>query len=112
MRRTLAAVVVAALALTGCAGPDEKTGGAALQIVIDGDRIEPNGERVEVGVGETVVLEIESDRTAELHVHSSPEQELSVEEGTSRVELVIDTPGVIDVEEHETGVVVYQLEVR
>lgn len=147
MRRALAAAVLTALALTGCAAEDEPataeaptpaasqspsqdpSGSAstessptpgpgddpdddALEIEIEGDRVEPNGKRVKVSAGEPVVLEVESDRAAELHVHSSPEQVLQVKRGESRIELTIKTPGVVDVEEHESGIVVLQLEVR
>jgi len=85
---------------------------AAIEIEIEGDSIEPNGMRVKVAAGEPVTLEIESDRPAELHVHSSPEQVLEVEKGESTLTLTIERPGIVDVEEHETGKVVLQLEVR
>lgn len=83
-----------------------------VEIEIEGDRIEPNGKRVKVAVGETVLLDIESDRAAELHVHSSPEQVLEIKPGESTMELAIDRPGLVDVEEHDTGLVLLQLEVR
>jgi uncharacterized protein YcfL len=84
----------------------------AIRIVIEGDRIEPNGRRVEVSAGEPITLDVQSDRAAELHVHSSPEQMVEIEPGGSTVELTIETPGVVDVEEHDSGIVVLQLEVR
>lgn len=90
--------------------PDD--GAVAVQIKIEGGQVEPNGQRLEVGAGEPIRLEIESDRAAELHVHSRPEQEFEVEPGSSTVDLTVDTPGVVDVEEHESGVVVLQLEVH
>jgi hypothetical protein len=93
---------------------DEPTEDApeAIEIEIEGDRIEPNGKRVKVAAGEEITLEIESDRAAELHVHSSPEQVLEVEPGESTLTLTIDRPGIVDVEEHDTGLVILQLEVR
>jgi predicted regulator of Ras-like GTPase activity (Roadblock/LC7/MglB family) len=113
MRRALAAGTLCALALTACSGTVQpRDHGTVLEIVVEGDRVEPDGRRVEVAAGEPVTLEIESDRPAELHVHSSPEQVLEVEAGTSSLTLVIDRPGIVDVEEHETGLVVVQLEVR
>jgi len=84
----------------------------AIEIEIEGDKIEPNGRRVKVSAGEPILLEIESDRAAELHVHSSPEQEIAVKQGESTHELTIDRPGVVDVEEHHSGTVIVQLEVR
>ncbi|HET6627766.1 MAG TPA: hypothetical protein VFG63_15350 [Nocardioidaceae bacterium] len=113
MRRALAAAVIAMIALSGCGNTD--AGGnadEAIAITIDGDEITPNGERIEVKTGETITLDVTSDRAGALHVHSTPEQELEFDKGETTLELSIDTPGVVDVEEHEADVVVLQLEVR
>jgi glucose/arabinose dehydrogenase len=83
----------------------------AIEVEIEGDRIKPNGKRVEVPMGEPVALHVKSDRAAELHVHSSPEQVVTVKKGESTVRFTVKTPGVVDVEEHETGIVILQLEV-
>jgi glucose/arabinose dehydrogenase len=91
---------------------EARDGRGAIRIEISGDRIRPNGARVAVPAGEPVLLEVESDRAAELHVHSSPEQVLAVPRGGSVLRLSIDRPGIVDVEEHHTGIVVVQLEVR
>jgi hypothetical protein len=82
-----------------------------VTITIAGDKITPGGDRVEIERGETVTLEITTDRAGELHVHSKPEQYVEFEAGTSTLELTIGAPGIVDVEEHETGHVVVQLEV-
>lgn len=89
-------------------GPDD----GAIEVEIEGNEIEPRGKRVKVGVGEEIVLAVESDRAAELHVHSSPEQVLEITRGESTLTLTIDMPGIVDVEEHDTGVIILQLEVR
>lgn len=128
MRRAVAAAAVtAALALTGCGSSDQPTtsdetpaaapsdsSGASktIDIEIKGDNVEPNGERVQVAAGRPIRLHVESDRAAELHVHSSPEQELELKKGESTLSLTVDTPGIVEVEEHDSGVVVLQLEVR
>jgi hypothetical protein len=142
MRRALAAAVAALVLTAGCGGSDEPATTAEetptstptespdaepteaptteptddapepIEIEIEGDRIEPNGKRVKVSAGVPIALEVESDRAAELHVHSSPEQVLEVEPGESTLSLTIDRPGIVDVEEHDTGLVVLQLEVR
>jgi hypothetical protein len=127
MRRALAAVAIAVLALSGCSSADQQappsekaasTGSSAdsgaqkaIDVRIKGDQIEPNGKRVQVGVGEPITLHVESDRDAELHVHSSPEQELEVKKGESTLSFTVKTPGIVEVEEHESGIVVLQLEV-
>lgn len=114
MRRALTTLIVMAFVLTGCSNAtddDKGTTNDAIEIQIEGDNISPKGDRVEVVAGETITLQIDSDRAGELHVHATPEQELSFDEGVSTVELTIETPGIAEVEDHETGVVVLQLEV-
>lgn len=129
-----------ALALTACGGDDtESTDGATattsspsesasespsesasesaqdgtrIEITREGDTFTPMGERVEAPVGEPVTLVITADTAGELHVHSTPEQEVAYEAGTSEHTVTIDRPGVVEVESHEPDVVVLQLEVR
>jgi len=115
MRRALATFIVMAFVLTGCSNAvddSEGTTNDAIEIQIEGDNISPTGERVEVKTGAAITLQIDSDRAGELHVHSTPEQEFSFDKGNSTIELTIDTPGIVEVEEHDTGVVVLQLEVN
>jgi hypothetical protein len=90
--------------------PSEEAG-TVVTITIDGDEITPAGDRLEVDRDEVVTLEITSDRAGELHVHSKPEQYVEFDAGTSTHELSISAPGVVDVEDHETGHVIVQLEV-
>jgi hypothetical protein len=94
--------------------PDTDTDGDAVRVEVrrEGDAFTPNGERVEVGVGQTLVLELTADESGELHVHSTPEQEIAYDEGTSEHEITIDRPGVVEVESHEPDTIVLQLEVR
>src|SRR3954447_19973152 len=121
----LAAGLVAALALTGCGddSPDTSADGSAtsstsastgasspspsastgtsIDITIKDGKVTPNGERVTAEVGEPVTLNIDADTAGELHVHSTPEQELEFPRGVSTKMLTIDQPGVVDVEDHE-----------
>lgn len=117
----LAAVVVSltVLALTGCGAEDEPTPGSdgtseavTIRITIEGDTVTPQGERLEIPAGEPVNVVVESDRAGSMHVHSTPEQEIAYEEGTTETELTIDQPGVVEVESHDPDLVVLQLEVR
>lgn len=85
---------------------------AAVTVTREDDTFTPNGERVELAVDQTLVLTIDADEAGELHVHSTPEQEIAYDEGTSEHEITIDRPGVVEVENHEPGVIVLQLEVR
>ena len=86
--------------------------GVAVTVTREGDSFTPNGERVELGVDQPLVLTIEADQAGELHVHSTPEQEIPYDAGTSEHEIVIDRPGVVEVESHEPDLVLLQLEVR
>jgi hypothetical protein len=85
--------------------------GMTINISIQGDTVKPNGSRVKVKRGEPVTLRIDADGPGELHVHSTPEQELEFGEGVSTKKLTIDKPGIVDVEDHELEQVIVQLEV-
>ena len=86
--------------------------GEIVTVTREGDTFTPNGERVELAVGQTLVLTVTADEAGEMHVHSTPEQEVAYEVGTSEHEITIDRPGVVEVESHEPDTVVLQLEVR
>jgi hypothetical protein len=118
MRRTatvLTPLVCALPVLAGC-GDDEESGSAgndtgAVEITFSEGSVTPHGERVEVDAGQPLELVVNADEAGELHVHSSPEQELEYDAGTTRLKLTIDQPGVGDVESHDPKVVIVQLEV-
>ncbi len=97
----------------GGTGSDAGAGATSIEITISGDEVTPNGERVEAPLGEPVEFVITADSAGELHVHSDPEQELEYAAGTTVLELdPIDKPGIIEVESHDLGVTIVQLEVR
>jgi hypothetical protein len=85
---------------------------ATFSVTRAGDSFTPNGERVELAVGQTLTLTITADAAGELHVHSTPEQDIAYGEGTSEHEITIDRPGVVEVESHDPDLVLLQLEVR
>lgn len=91
--------------------PDESEG-TRIDVTIRGNDISPNAEKVEVELGETVVLDIVSDRAGEFHVHTTPDQEIAFEPGRTEATLTFDRPGLIDVEEHESHKLLVQFEVR
>lgn len=120
MRRAMAslAVVLCALTVTAGCGSDSDAGSGSgtdplvIEVTISGDSVTPNGERVEVAVGQEIQLEVTADEAGEIHVHSSPEQELEYEAGTHTVTIQgIDKPGTVDVESHSLEKVIVQLEV-
>jgi hypothetical protein len=129
MRRTLAglAVLLCALTLTSaCGGAEGDDGGSAsggtsqqsetpktIAVTIKGDEVTPNGDRIEVDAGQDVELDVTADAPGEIHVHSTPEQELEYEEGKSTLTITnLDQPGTVDVEVHDLEKVVVQLEVH
>ena len=119
MRRTLiilVSLVVTALSLTACSGDGSSGGsggggGTTVQITIKGGKVTPNGDRVKAKVGEPITLKIDADTAGEIHVHSTPEQEIPFTRGSSTQQLTIEKPGIVDVEDHQLDTVIVQLEV-
>ena len=86
--------------------------GQKIDITFDGDTVTPSGERVDAEVGKEITLHVTADAPGEIHVHSTPEQELEYDAGTTDLSLTIDQPGLVDVESHDLDMVIVQLEVR
>jgi hypothetical protein len=93
---------------TESASPEALT----IDIAVSGDTVVPSGERVDARVGEEIILHVTADAPGEIHVHATPEQELSYQAGTTDLPLTIDQPGLVDVESHTLDLVIVQLEVR
>jgi hypothetical protein len=118
MRRAVAVLssALAAVTMLAACGQDEPAPSSGdedtIRITIEDGSVSPRGDRFEMTAGEPVEIEIKADEPGELHVHSTPEQELPYGSGTTTTQLTIDQPGVVDVESHDPDVVVVQLEVR
>ncbi len=126
MSRSIPALAAAALTLVtslgvaGCgsdSGDGDTSNGTSpstqkLDVSIEGDTITPTNKRIEVAEGKPLTITITSDRAGELHVHSSPEEEIPFDKGTTTRKLTFETPGVIEVEEHVSDALVAQLEVQ
>ena len=120
MRRLLvAATVLATLTLaTACGSEDTPSDSGSsdpkvIKVTFDGDSVTPNGDRVEVATGQDVELQVTADVAGEIHVHSSPEQELEYPAGESTQTIKgMDQPGTVDVESHHLDKVIVQLEVH
>ncbi|WP_310964378.1 hypothetical protein [Nocardioides terrisoli] len=89
-----------------------KPGGTVVRITITADDVHPSGSRVQVPLGKPVTLLINAAHAGELHVHSTPEQHVDYPQGTSAARLVIQQPGVVDVESHTLDKLIVQLEVK
>ena len=83
-----------------------------VDVSIVGSDVTPVAQQVELGVGETLLLEVESDRAGELHVHSSPEQVVDFAAGSSELDLTFDKPGSVDIEEHQSGALIARVLVQ
>jgi hypothetical protein len=122
MRRALATLTILLCAVPMAACGDSDSGGGSggsstepkvIDVTFDGDSVTPNGERVEVSVGQPVTLHVTADAPGEIHVHSTPEQEVEYQQGETDVKLTpIDAPGTVDVESHHLDKVIVQLEVH
>ena len=130
----VSAVIVAVVGLAGCASKDDGDGGSGdpttpatsdpsdptsepasdqvIKITIEGDNVDPNGKKIDVKANEPVILDITADAPGEIHVHSTPEQEIEYDAGESQHTLTFDRPGVVEVESHTLEKVIVQLQVR
>lgn len=117
-----ALLLVTGLGLTGCGSGDgasgsstptkDASGTTTIDITFKGDTVEPSGKQLTVKAGEKIKLHIVADKAGEIHVHSSPEQELEYAAGTSDQTIQIDQPGVVDMESHTLDKLIAKLEVR
>ncbi|QIK65717.1 hypothetical protein G7072_04600 [Nocardioides sp. HDW12B] len=86
--------------------------GLVVDVTVRGDEVSPQAEVVEADIDSPITLQIQSDRAGEMHVHASPEQYVEFGPGSTTAQIVIENPGAIDVEEHETGALVLKLLVQ
>jgi hypothetical protein len=83
--------------------------GRSEEVTIQGGNVTPNAKRVDIGTAERLMLTVSSDRAGELHVHTSPDQEIAFPRGSTVHDLVFDSPGIVEIEEHESGVVILRV---
>ena len=96
----------------GAGKPANKSSGTTIDVTFKGDTVKPNGVEKKVKAGQPITLHIVADKPGELHVHSSPEQEIEYDAGTTDKKVTIDQPGVVEVESHTLDQLVVVLEVR
>jgi hypothetical protein len=117
--------VIMALAMTGCGSDDSDSGSGgtvtakkdssgtpSVDVTFKGDTVTPQGGKLEIKAGKPLKLHITADKGGEIHVHSSPEQEIEYDAGTTDKTITIDQPGVVDVESHSLDKLILQLQVR
>lgn len=132
MRRTLSTLatltaVLPTLLVAGCGADSSSAGGTGgsssassstspaqgtvVNVSVHGKSVSPNGDRITTKINQPVTIHVTADRAGELHVHSTPEQELKYGVGKTTLKVTIDKPGIVDIEDHIADVVVVQLEV-
>lgn len=112
-------LVCALVLLTACGGggsgssPQGDQAPKVIEVTFNGNDVTPNGTVEDVAVGQSVELLVTADAPGEIHVHSSPEQELGYDKGSTTLTLKpFSAPGVIEVESHALDKVIVKLEVR
>jgi len=114
------AVLAGGLALTACGSGSDGQKPASSQvstktinIKFEGKSVTPNGERVNVAIGQPVKFVVTADAPGEIHVHSSPEKQLEYGTGTTILDVgTFKTAGIIEVESHALEKTIVQLEVK
>ncbi len=121
MRRPVAAIATALLSaslLAGCGGSSSSSSSGTLptkviDVTIAGDSVTPNGDLVEVAVGQRIELDVTADAPGEIHVHSSPEQEFQYDKGSSTIDVKpITAPGRVEVESHTLEKTLFTLQAQ
>jgi ABC-type glycerol-3-phosphate transport system substrate-binding protein len=113
----VAAVMLTAITLTACGGGSSgKTASSdqspkKIAITFHGTDTTPNGQEIEVAVGQPIELDVTADKPGEIHVHSSPEeQEFEYKSGSSTFQVKpIQAPGIVTVESHTLDKVLFKL---
>ena len=92
---------------------DDASEAVVVDIAVKDGKVTPQGDRVDMKVGQKVTLHIASDAHETIHVHSEPEHEFEIEPGDDiEKSFTIDTPGQIAVEAHHLDATIVQLVVR
>jgi transcription elongation GreA/GreB family factor len=117
-----AVVAVSAGVLVGASGCGTETeapgsgtpeDSVVIDVRISQGTVTPTNERIDVAVGQTVTVRVDSDADDELHVHAVPEHSFEIHPGTGQqTQFSVEVPGQVALELHETGKTVATLLVR
>lgn len=86
--------------------------GPSFAVTVKGTKVGPNAQELSAAPGESITIDFDTDRAGQLHVHSKPEQYVDFPAGTSSKKLVIETPGTVEIEEHDSEAVVAVVTVK
>ena len=114
MRRLVLASLILLVAV-GCApatAPSTPAEPRAVSITMADGSVTPSGERVDLALGQTLVLTITSDHDDQVHVHGF-DTTIDVPAGTTVVtDIVADRVGRYEVESHEPAMIILVLQIR
>lgn len=89
------------------------TAGPVVNVTIAAGTVTPTNAEVDAALGAPIILEVTSDATDSLHVHSIPERVFDVQpRAGQRFEFTVDIPGRVDVELHDLNRTVVTFTVR
>jgi hypothetical protein len=117
----VAVVLFTALTLTSCGSSGSSSSGGAgslptkvIDITLNGNDVTPNGDTIDVQVGQPIQLKVTADKPGEIHVHSSPkEQEFEYHAGSQTFTLTpIPAPGRTTVESHTLDKTLFILQAK
>jgi hypothetical protein len=107
------AETTAAAAPSAATSPPSAAAGPVVNVIIAAGVVTPTNAEVDAAVGQPVVLEVSSDTTDTIHVHSIPERVFDVQPlPGQRFEFSVGIPGRVDVELHDLNRTVVTIVVR
>lgn len=93
-------------------GSDSTAPVVTVTVSIADGEVDPKPGRVEAARGNTVLIAVVSDVADQIHVHGY-DQEVAVQPGqAASLQFTADQTGLYEVETHESGLQLFQLEVR
>ena len=92
----------------------DPTGELTIDITIAGGKVDPNGKKIDVTVGTTVVFNVTSDMDDEIHAHTGGDgYELEVAAGKPTTgSVTVTSPGSFEVESHHLEKIIVILNAR
>jgi hypothetical protein len=84
-----------------------------IDVTIKKGEVTPTNAQVKSGVGEPIIVKVNSDVADQLHVHSNPEHTFNVEPKPNQsFQFTVAVPGQVDVELHELNQTVATITVQ
>jgi hypothetical protein len=85
----------------------------AIDVDIKGGNVTPPNQQLKAAVKEQIIIRVNSDAPDELHVHSTPEHEFTIEAKPMQIfQFTVDVPGKVDIELHELNKTIATIQVQ